>query len=137
MDFYELNAWKSTQVWRDKVSAASMLQDPLDVTLYMSLVSFDNMTRAGFSMHSETVNQEVKNRLIRLMEAPFARVAASANSTWLLLIMRRLRLLKEESQYDLLTHEMCFAREVWFSDTPVNPQTTDEFSTTPAPRTMS
>lgn len=116
MGLYELNARKSTHVWLDKVSAATKVQNPLDVSLYMSLVPFDNMTRTGFSMDFGAIELGVKNRLIHLMEGPFARVARSAHSIWPLLILGKLRLLKEQGQFNLLTHEMCFAREVCLSD---------------------
>lgn len=118
MDLYELNARKSTQIWLDKVSAAAEKQDTLNLSLYMSLLPFDNMTRTGFSLDSEAVKLGAKNRLIHLMEVPFARMAASAHSTWPWLLMRKLRLLEEEGQFNSVTYEMCFTREVCFSDKP-------------------
>lgn len=117
MDLYELNARKSIHAWLDKTSAAAVTQDPVNVSLYMSLLPFDNMTRTGFSVDSGAVKLGTQNRLIHLMEIPFARMAASANSAWPWLLMRQLRLLKEEGQFNSATYEMCLAREVCFLDT--------------------
>lgn len=116
MDLYELNARKSIRAWLDKTSAAAVTQDPVNVSLYMSLLPFDNMTRTGFSVDSGAVKLGMQNRLIHLIEIPFARMAASAHSAWPWLLMRQLRLLKEEGQFNSATYEMCLAREVCFLD---------------------
>ncbi|KAK7717258.1 hypothetical protein SLS64_002748 [Diaporthe eres] len=69
------------------------------------------MTRTGFSVDSGAVKLGTKNRLIHLIEVPFARIAASAHSTWPWSLMRKLRLLKEEGQFNSVTYEMCLTRE--------------------------
>lgn len=112
MDLYELNARKSTKVWLDKVSAAAAVHVPLNLSLYMSLLPFDNMTRTGFSLDSGSVKLGAKNRLIHLMEVSFARIAASAHSTWPWSLMRKLIILEEEGQFNSVTYEICLAREV-------------------------
>ncbi|KAL2285456.1 hypothetical protein FJTKL_08128 [Diaporthe vaccinii] len=115
MDLYELNARESIHVWLDKASTAAVGQDPLNLSLYMSLLPFDNMTRTGFSVDSGAVKLGTKNRLIHLIEAPFARIAASAHSTWPWSLMKKLRLL-EKGQFNSASYEICLARENNSSD---------------------
>lgn len=115
MDLYELNARESIHVWLDKASTAAVEQDPLSLSLYMSLLPFDNMTRTGFSVDFGAVKLGTKNRLIHLIEVPFARIAASAHSTWPWSLMKKLRLL-EKGQFNSASYEICLAREVCFSD---------------------
>lgn len=114
MKTYELNARNSTRPWLDRLSAASAGETPLDVSLYMNLLTFDNMTKTGFSIDSGTVKMGAKNRTMQLMEANFARIAASAHSIWPLRLLSRLGLLKGEGQFDALTHKMCVMREASF-----------------------
>lgn len=112
LELYEMNARTSIRVWLGKVSAVAVVQGSLDVSLYMSLLTFDNMTRTGFSVDSGAVKLGTKHQLIHLMEVSFARIAASANSIWPLLLIRNLQLRKKESRFDMATYEMCLKREV-------------------------
>lgn len=116
METYELNARQATRVWLQKIEAAVTARDSLDLSRCMSLVALDNMTRTGFSLASETLDPRARDRLIHLMEANFARIAASGNSMWPLLLMSKLGLLKEEGKFDKLTHGMTLVREVCFSE---------------------
>lgn len=116
METYELNARETIHVWLHKIAAAAVAQDSLDVSLCMSLVSFDNMTRTGFSLDPGALDPPAKAHMIHLMEANLARVSASALSMWPLLLMSKVRLLQGEGQFDALTHEMVHKREVYFPD---------------------
>lgn len=112
METYELNARETTHIWLHKVSAVAMEQEPLNVSLCMSHVTFDNMTRTGFSLDPGALDPQTKDRMIHLMEANLARISGAALSMWPLLIMSKVRLLKEEGQFDALTHEVVQKREV-------------------------
>lgn len=117
LELYEMNARTSIQVWLDKVSAVAVMRGALDVSLYMSLLTFDNMTKTGFSVDSGAVKLGTKHHLIHLMEVSFARIAASANSIWPLLIIKNLQLREGESRFNMATYDMCLTREVPFPGT--------------------
>lgn len=116
MEFYELNAREATRVWLRKVQVVAAAYKSLDLSRCMSHVAFDNMTRTGFSLGSESLNPRTRDRLIHPMEINLARTAASGHSMWPLLLMSKLRLLKEEGQFDKLTYETVLMREVRSSD---------------------
>ncbi|KAI3392010.1 hypothetical protein diail_6337 [Diaporthe ilicicola] len=111
MKAYEQNARGTTRSWLAKLSAAAANTAPIDVSLYINLALFDNMTRTGFSVDSGAVRLGSKPRMMHLMDANFARIAATAHSMWPLLITSKLGLVKDEGKFDKMTYDMGLERE--------------------------
>ncbi|KAH8821374.1 cytochrome P450 [Xylogone sp. PMI_703] len=73
----------------------SKRQDPIDISLYSLLISFDTMGRVGYSKEWGVVKKGSEDVMLSLLEAAFRPIGKLGRVAWILALVNQLKLSKE------------------------------------------
>ena len=100
---YEVHTRMTTLDWLAKLD--TLHGEPVDISIWSLLISFDNMGRVGYSREWGVIKDGRHNYMLNLLEASFRPIGRMGRLQWPIATITQLQLGKDVKQFGVLASE--------------------------------